>query len=267
MSVTQSQQLQMQAEVSGDGPPLLVVGGGLTGWASWRPMLPRLTEGRRVVLLQPLNVQFGLENRLLPTDYGVRTESEALNNAVEATGVELPADLLAWSYGAHAALDFTLNHPDRVRRLVLIEPPALWLLPDHGRAIPGVAEMEALIPDIAAEVSDYHLADFLRLAALVPPGGDPHGLPQWRDWVGYRRSLRNNPVLFTHVDDPARVAALDLPVLLFTGTGTSEFLRAVIEVLATTLRRVRVVELPGGHAPQLAAPDRFFEKVNAFLED
>lgn len=262
-----TQPLRMQAETSGDGPPLLVVGGGLTGWASWRPMLPRLAEGRRVVLLQPLNVQFGLEDRRLPADYGVRTESEGLAEAVDAADVALPADLLAWSYGAHAALDFTLNHPDRVRRLVLIEPPAVWLLPDHGRGVPGVPALEALVPDIAAEVTEDRLAGFLELAGLVPPGGDPRALPQWPGWVGYRRSLRNNPVLFTHVDDPARLRTLTMPVLLVTGTGTAPFLRAVIDVLASTLPDVRVVELPGGHAPHLAATDRFVEELHAFLDD
>lgn len=267
MSVPQSQPLRMQAEASGDGPPLLVVGGGLTGWASWRPLLPRLAEGRRVVLLHPLNVEFGLEDRPLPADYSPHTEGEALNNALESIDVTLPADLLAWSYGAHAALDFALNHPERVRRLVLIEPPALWLLPDHGRAIQGVDALEALVPAIDSEVTEDDLAEFLRLAALVPPGGDPRTLPQWPGWVGYRRSLRNNPVLFTHVDDPARLSTLSMPVLLFTGIGTSPFLRAVIDVLAQALPDVRVVELPGGHAPHLVSTDRFFEELNAFLGD
>ncbi len=82
--------------------------------------------------------------------------------------------------------------------MVLIEPPALWVLPDHGRAHEEVARLEKLVPDPAAEVTEETLEAFLNLAGFVPPGGNARQLPQWLEWIGFRNSLRNTPALFTH---------------------------------------------------------------------
>jgi pimeloyl-ACP methyl ester carboxylesterase len=255
----------MQSEISGQGAPLIIVGGGLTGWASWRPLLHLLPAGRRVVLLQPLNVQVGLESRPLPDAYSVKMESRALAGALDAAGVSTPADLVAWSYGALAALDFVLDHPERVRSVVLIEPPALWVLPGHGRAHEEVARLEALIRDPADDVTEDMLESFLGIAGFVPPGASARDLPQWDSWVGFRRSLRNTPAIFAHSDHLARLGAFHRPVLLATGTGTSPFLRHVIDTLATAFPHARMVEMPAGHAPHIVSADRFFGELQAFL--
>lgn len=256
--------MRMQAEVSGEGSPLVVVGGGLTGWASWRPLLPRLS-GRGVILLQPLNVQHGLEARALPPGYAVATESRALAAALDAVAVDAPVDVLAWSFGALATLDFALDQPARIRSLVLIEPPALWVLPDHGRAHAEVRRLEALIADPAQDVTEAMLAGFLEVAGFVPPGADVRELPQWPGWLGFRRSLRNTPAVFAHTDELARLRGFMRPVLLATGTGTSPFLRDIIDTLAETLPHARVVELPAGHAPHIVSADRFFAELRTFL--
>lgn len=259
--------LRMQAEdLGGDGRTLAVVGGGLTGWASWRPLLPYLARGRRVILLQPLNVQYGQEARLLPSEYGIFTEGDALRAALDELSPQDPVDVLAWSFGALVALDFALNHPERVRKLALIEPPALWMLPDHGREHQEVRELEQLIARADTDVTEEDLESFLGIAGFVPPGGEARALPQWPGWIGFRNSLRNTPALFAHVDDLARVSSFNRPVMLATGTGTSPFLRHVIDTLAATLPEACVVEMPAGHAPQLISTDRFFAALDAFLE-
>jgi pimeloyl-ACP methyl ester carboxylesterase len=267
LPTTESTPLRMQSDISGAGAPLVVIGGGLTGWAGWKPLLPRLTHGRRVILLQPLNVEFGLESRRLPADYSVRMESEALKATLDSLALNAPVDLIAWSFGALATMDFALSHPERVRSVVLIEPPALWVLPDHGRAHEEVSRLEKLVPDPAAEVTEENLEAFLNLAGFVPPGGNARRLPQWPGWIGFRNSLRNTPALFTHSDEISRVRNFNRPVLLATGTGTSPFLRHVIDTLAAAFPRARVIEMPAGHAPHLVSPDRFFGELKAFLKD
>jgi pimeloyl-ACP methyl ester carboxylesterase len=256
--------LRMQVERIGSGQPLVLIGGGLTGWASWQPHAERLAATRDVARLQLLSVQYGLENRPLPDGYSVRTESRALAAALDELGWTQPLDLVAWSYGAAITLDFALNHPERVRTLTMIEPPALWVLPDHGRALPDVQELAALLPDVEEDVGIDALERFLHTAALVPPGTAPESLPQWESWVRHRRSLRNGDAVFRHDDDAARLRAFTAPVLLVTGHGTSTFLRAVTDTLATTLPNARTLELPGGHAPQLVAPDEFLARLAEF---
>jgi hypothetical protein len=55
--------------------------------------------------------------------------------------------------------------------------------------------------------------------------------------------------------------------LLFKGTGSSHFLHRVIDVLSAHFPDARVVELPGGHAPQLAAMEEFLRLVVDFTRD
>jgi pimeloyl-ACP methyl ester carboxylesterase len=257
--------LRMQAERIGSGPPLVLIGGGLTGWASWVPHAERLADTREVVRLQLLSVQYGLEDRRLPDGYSVRLESRALAAALDDLGLTGPVDLAAWSYGALVTLDFALNHPERVRTLTLIEPPAHWLLPDRGQSMPDARALAAVAPRVQGDdVSIDDLVFFLRTVALIPPGTDPESLPQWESWVRHRRSLRAGPAPFDHTDDPARLRAFDRPILLVTGHGTSPFLRAVHDTLATTLPRARTLELDGGHAPHLVEMDPFLDALAGF---
>lgn len=185
--------------------------------------------------------------------------------ALDGLVVTDPVDVLAWSYGAHAALDFALTHSERVRRLALIEPPALWVLPDHGREHDEVARLERLINSPTDEVSEANLDLFLNIAGFVPPGSEARTLPQWPVWIGFRNSLRNTPALFAHADDIERVRAFTKGVLLATGTGTSPFLSQITRTLAAIFPHAQVVEMPAGHAPHLVSTDRFFVALDAFL--
>lgn len=261
--------LKMQTHVAGEGRPVLLVGGGLTGWKSWEPHQARLAATRRVARLQPIAVQFGLENRRLPAGYSIDMESEALAAAAADFGAE-PIDVVAWSYGAYIALDFALDHPERVRTLTLIEPPAMWVLSETGTGgaeTEGESrEMRALYATMTDDVTEAQLATFTRHAGLVPPGGEPEKLPSWPSWVEHRRSLRTGDAIWAHHDRASRLLAFDRPVLLVKGTGSSHFLHRIIDGLAANLPDARVIELPGGHAPQIVAMDRFLAALTAFQD-
>lgn len=103
----------LQSRVFGAGEPLVLVGGGLTGWLSWEPFVDRFRATRTVVLLQPLSVQLGLEGRPLPADDSVDLEGRAVDAAFRELGLASPADVVAWSFGALATLEFALVSTDR----------------------------------------------------------------------------------------------------------------------------------------------------------
>lgn len=260
--------LKMQLDVKGDGVPLVLVGGGLTGMASFAPHQERLAGERRVIRAQLLMVQYGLENRKLPQGYSLRMESDALANALRADGLDAPVDVVAWSYGAATSLDFALNHPDRVRTLTLIEPPAFWVLDGTGRMDAESArekrELAALNAEMREDVSEDQLVRFMRLASIGPPDKAPQSLPQWPVWYQHRRSLRGNDAPLDHLDSVERLTAFEVPVLLVKGTGSSHFLHAIIDALAATLPNARVIELPAGHGPQIVSIDRFLAEVASF---
>jgi pimeloyl-ACP methyl ester carboxylesterase len=260
---------KMQTDVRGAGPTLVLVGGGLTGWASWEPHQARLSTTRTVARAQPLSVQLGLENLALPAGYSVSMEAQALGAAVDE--LTRPVDLVGWSYGAAISLAFALAHADKIRTLTLIEPPAFWVLSATGRldarAQRESDELRLLYAGMTADVSEAQLADFIVQAGLCPPGGSPHRLPQWKSWVQHRRSLRTGDACWGQDGDEVRLRSFDRPALLVKGTGSTHFLHQIIDGLAGTLSKGTVVELPGAHAPQLAAMDAFLARLTMFLAE
>lgn len=256
--------MKMLAKVTGKGPPLVLVPGGLTGWLSWEPHAERLAANRKVVRVQLLNVQYGLENRPLPPGYSVKMEAQALAATLDELGLREPVDIAAWSYGGLVTLDYALDNPARIRSLTLIEPPALWVLRASGGLDAEAEQTAAILRTLRGDISEDQLEQFLWAAGLCPPGQSPRKLPQWSLWAQHRQSLRNSPAVLDHRDDLKRLLAFQRPVLLVKGTGSARFLHQITDVLAVQLPNATTVEMPGGHAPQVISMDRFLEEMKAF---
>lgn len=257
----------MQSKTTGNGPPLVLLGGGLTGWLSWDPHAARLAGDRRVVQLQQLVVQWGLEQKALPADYAVATERQALAAALDQLGLTEPVDVAGWSYGGVVTLDFALDHPARIRTLTLIEPPAYWVMRALGPLDEGTRRELAFLETLRGEISDAQLEQFVGFAGFLPPGRAARDLPQWPSWSRHRRSLRCNVAILAQRDDLARLAAFPQPVLLVKGTGSSLFYDRIIGEMASRLPRTTVVELPAGHGPHIVSMERFLDTMAAFQAD
>jgi pimeloyl-ACP methyl ester carboxylesterase len=258
--------LTMQSKMTGDGSPLVLVPGGLTGWVSWDSCVPELSKKHKVIQVQLLNVDYGLRGEPLPDNYSLETESQALADTLHQHDIE-KADIVAWSYGAATTLDFILNHPEIVRTVTLIEPPAIWILRSRGLLSQELQEQEKLIETFnVPKISEEQLVWFTHFAGFVPEDVDPKSLPQWPIWSKFRQSLKNNPAVFRYTNSIERIRHFNKPVLLITGEGTATFLADIIQVLAEELPNVRVERYPGGHAPHIVAKDQFLTRLNTFLE-
>lgn len=100
-------------KVEGDGPPLLLLNGGMMSMSAWEPLARRLAARRRVIrcdfrgqLLSPGEPRGSMEEHA--DDVAALLESLA-------TG---PVDVVAASFGAYAGLLLAARHPERVRSLV-----------------------------------------------------------------------------------------------------------------------------------------------------
>jgi len=249
-------------EVKGQGEPIVLVPGGLSGWLSWIPHAERLSKERMVVRVQLRSVELAEAGEPFPEDYGIPTEREALLATVDELGLE-SFDLAGWSHGGLVSLAFALVYPERVRTLTLIEPGAFWILRETGHASDALAGAEAddrLFTGRKIAVDD--LKDFLVRAGLGEPGDDFESLPPWPVWVRNRQVLSIFGTLWDYTDSLERLRTLDIPVLAVRGTDTTELEAAVVDDLVATVPRGRLLELPGDHASHIQNMDRFLDELD-----
>jgi pimeloyl-ACP methyl ester carboxylesterase len=103
-------------EIHGQGEPLLLLHGGLGSIGMFGPLLPALAEGRQVI-----GVDLHGHGR---TQLGDRTidlvdMGDDLAVVLEALGYS-QVDVMGYSFGGGAALRLAVQHPARVRRLVVV---------------------------------------------------------------------------------------------------------------------------------------------------
>lgn len=252
-------------EVKGQGEPVVLVPGGLSGWLSWIPHAERLSKERMVVRVQLRSIELAEAGEPFPEDYGVLTEREALHATVNELGLDT-FDLAGWSHGGLVSLAFALEYPDRVRTLTLIEPEAPWILRETGHAGGTLAGNEAYDRSFTGrEITVDDLKDFLVRAGLGEPGDDFESLPQWPVWVRNRQVLSIFGTIHDYTDSLDRLRALDIPVLAVKGTDTTEQDAAAVDDLAAMVPRGRLLELAGGHASHIENIDRFLEELETHI--
>lgn len=156
-------------------PPLVLLHGsgpGVTCLSNWRPVYPALSTGRRVVAYDQLG--FGGTATGERRRYGRAAWTEHLLSVMDALGLG-QVDLIGNSMGGAVALSLCANHPERVRRLVLMGTMGVPMpLPEGLDAVwgytPSLENMERTIRLFAYDQS-LATGDLVRLryeASLDP---------------------------------------------------------------------------------------------------
>lgn len=260
--------LSLPAFVEGEGSALVMLGGGTFGAVAFAPHAHLLAKDFRVVRLQTLNLDRGPQHLPLPSGYSVKLESAAMTTALDRLGIKSAVDLVGWSFGGLVALDFALDHPDRIHTLALFEPPAFWAVPtEELRAASDMRTMYELSREFDPDTEPTD-AQFVRFqCALGNCGAKPPAPGQQgsEDWALRRAALRGLSAVPNHTDDAARLKAFRRPVLVMTGSSTVAFHRRINEILAASLPMAERVELGGGHTAPVTARDEFVATLRAFL--
>ena len=95
-------------------------------------------------------------------------------------------------------------------------------------------------------------------------GRSPRQAPQWPRWVTYRNSLRSLYTISDFNDDPGRLHALAIPVLIVGGAQTVAFHREINEALLRALPRAEALQLDAGHNSPVGAPELFVQAWGRF---
>ena len=264
----------------GEGPPVVLLHG--TGNAAGF-LLPLLHELQGVRAIAPDLPGVGLSDPIdLPADRYRETAVAWLDGLLDT--LELDATtLVGHSGGGVWALWYALAHPDRVRRLVLIGPPALpktsCPLPMRLVATPGVG---ALLPRLAPPTPK----SVLRLASVM---GEQATLARRPDLIDLLVALGRDPV--TDRAAKAEIRLLVSPFALLSRSGfrgrsrvRPDELRqvamptlivwgerdplggvAVARAITDLIPNARLEVLPTGHGPWLGEPARTAAAIVGFV--
>jgi len=131
----------------GEGPVVVLLHGsgpGVTGWANFGANLPALSQSLRCIVVdQP---GFGASTRPATYDRNyLRIAAEAVGGLLDVLGLDQVA-LLGNSMGGDVAVRYTLDHPERVSKLMLMGPGgtgATILGPSPSEGITRLMEFNA----------------------------------------------------------------------------------------------------------------------------
>ena len=254
---------------AGTGPTIVMLGGGVYGAAMFAPHARELAHDFDVVRVQTLNVQTAESGEWMPADYSVAGEAAALRETLERIAVSSPVDLVGSSFGAVVALRFAAEYPERVRKLVLFEPPLFSVF--SAKEIDDdetLREMRTLTTAMKPAVvpTDEQLVRFRCLLGACPPSVPRRDDPARSEWDRNRRAMRGLSATFAHREDLNRLSRLPHRVLLVNGRNTVEFHRRINERLASIVPHVETAELPGGHGATRTAITEFSQLVRTFLK-
>ena len=238
-----------------DGIPVVLLHGLSDSRHSWDLALPHLPRSVRAIAVS----QRGHGDSARPGSYRVRDFSADVLALLDSLGIER-AVIAGHSMGSTIARRFAVDHPERVRGLVLVGSFATFA----GK--PEVAELTA----IAAELSDPIDRDFARefqestLARPIPPSfmetivDESCKVP-----VAVFRAAIAGLVEDDVSRDLGRVGA---PVLIVWGDQDAYCPRADQDAIAGALPGARLSVFAGsGHAPQWEQAERFARDLGAFV--
>src|ERR1700676_184353 len=166
---------------AGAGPALLLVHGLLGYSFSWRFCIPVLAHHATVYAIDLLGT--GFSDRPAKLDCSFKASAQRLLQFMDKTGLA-SCDLLGTSHGGAVAMLAASLAPDRVRRLILVDPVNPWSA--HGKHLsvflgnPPIAPLFLnLAPRVRILDEFYHRRMF----------GDPRRIPP-DSLEGYRKPMR-----------------------------------------------------------------------------
>jgi pimeloyl-ACP methyl ester carboxylesterase len=235
---------ELIADISGDGPPVVLLHSGITDGRQWEAVEQRLL--RRNTVIRYDRRGYG---RSAKTRRG--RFSHALDLLELLDGLRLDRVVACGnSAGAYAVLEAATVAPERFGRIVLLAPPLFdW---DWGPDLEAYGEAE----EAALAAGDLDRAIELNLDTWVHR-------PEHREPVAImlRQALENQrkrPYEEIEVDPPApeRLDRIACPVQLMVGEHDHEVFREIAWHLADRLPGARAEEVPdAGHLLGLEQPE------------
>lgn len=250
------------AEVTGSGSPLVLVHGTSGDRSRWQPVTPYLAPHFTCYALD----RRGRGDSGKDPDYAIEQEFQDIAAIVDQLAGEAggPVHVFGHSYGALASLQAT-RLTGNIARLAIYEPP----IPGDAPITPpevmatllahaDAGDREAVMETFALQVVRYSADEY----ALIK------SLPTWPNRLAAALTIPrelgalNNGYRF----DPGAFDGYDVPTLMLLGTDSPDFLRNATFRLREVLPNADLHEMPGQqHNAIDQIPEDLAERVRTFL--
>lgn len=257
---------------AGTGPDLVMLHGLSGNLATWHLRIVPLLQDRFRVTTYDLRGHG--RSSMPPGGYTTGDMADDLRGVMDALGIE-SADLVGHSFGADIVLHFALRHPQRARRLALIEPgiPALVHDRKHGEW-EGWAywaeDLERMTGEPVPRERRNDLAYMVRRSVEIPVVYGPlKGLPRRKDRILKLLDSTSMVADYEVVGELTieNLATIPHPKLLVYDGGSAWL--SSFRVLRDLLVNCTPVVLPGTemrHFAPLEAPAQLVEHLTRFLD-
>ena len=248
---------RLWAEKSGDGVPVVLLHGSVHDSRLWDSVFPELALHHTAIRYDAR----GLGRSTLPTA-PFRYEDDLLA-VLDHFGIERAA-LVGLSMGGEVALDFTLEHPERVRSLTLVaasasghdwpQSPELdaYTVADRGNDADRLAEMELAV---WASLGD-RAPGYLAIATMVTENAK------------VRAAAEKGHVLFPEEDAVEHLERVTVPTTIVVGDHDHPEIGVIARRLAEGIPGARLETVAGAdHYLPLRAPERLTEIVVRHLTE
>lgn len=254
--------VRLHYEVSGEGPPLVLVHGSAVDGSTWDAVVPHLAKHHRVITYDRRG--YGLSSHSPVRDH--RLHAEDLVAVLELVAVD-PAVVVGWSSGGNVALAVTMRRPDLVRSLVVVEAPF------HGQRYMDRSVLRTLLRLKTKQLRGRPveaLEEFLRFGSAYRTGGnaydalDPHQRESLRAYPGpVLAEWDPHPFGVMHEHVPTRAVVNSMvPLTWMLGGEGSPWIAGLHDRLVRRRPDITTVVVPGAsHLLHLEKPDEFVATV------
>ena len=248
---------RITAQVSGSGPPLVLLHGTSGDHASFRFVEPLLAEGFTVYAVD----RRGRRESSDGSEYALEREFEDAAVVVDSIGGSV--DLFGHSYGADVALG-AAPLARNLRRLVLYEPaPGLASVPAEF-----VERLESLLEQ--GDREQLMTVVMIEFAGFGPEMMEAfRASPSWAHRVAAAHTIpRELRAEEAWAFEPEGYQGFTAPTLLLLGSESPEWASRGTEIVAAAVPTSRVAVLEGhGHVATMTGPELLASKVVAFLSE
>lgn len=249
------------------GPPLVMVHGFAASLDAWEPWTARLGDRYRIVTLDLPG--HGLTRA--PADWRPSLTAYAVVVSEVTARLSLPPfALIGNSMGGGVAWTYALQHPDRVRALVLVDSIGIPARREQQKT-PLVFQLLKTPPGrfVAAHMDARSMAESGLKQAYVDPSLVTQGLV--RRYVDLSRAPGHRRILTSGEGGGPTItaqtfAAIRVPTLVLHGEADALIPVASSRALAGAIPVAQLITYPGvGHVPMEQIPERSAADVRAFL--